>query len=405
MPEKALLNTSLLTGDLPLGIAVSGGSDSLALLILCAGRLGAENLRAATVDHGLRTAAADEAAEVAKLCAQLGTPHQTLNIDLAKGPNVQARGRTARYAALATWAQDQRISAVALGHTRDDVAESFVMRLARGSGVDGLAQMPETFTRDGTLFLRPLLNAQRHDLQTLLTERGIPWASDPTNTDPSYTRSRIRNANAELAALGLTPDRLAQTAQWMQAAREVLESAAETWITRHARHDHGDAILDPAALNAAPKETAHRVTARILCNISGNPYRPRNAALGQTLATVEQGRAVTLHGCLLYLHRGKLRITREAQAAQAAQPTQAGAPEWDNRWTISGPLKSQFHIAALTQSGLNQLDNWRDTALLPRQSLLASPAIWQGETLVAAPLAQPHPDWQAAARNPLHLSK
>lgn len=388
-----MLNTALLCQHTPLGIALSGGSDSSALLTLAVDALGAENLRAVTVNHGLRDEAALEALAAKQLCAQLGVAHDTLDLHVAAGSGLQARARGARYDALCAWARESGVSALALGHTQDDVAETFMMRLARGSGVDGLAQMPARFEREGTLFLRPLLDATRSDLQSMLRGRGIDWSTDPSNADPRFARVLARNAAPELAALGLTQERLSQSAKWMRAACEVLEHAADAWIARHAQGAHGDAVFDLAELRRCPEETAGRVLTRALCAISGKPYRPRYNALAEMMETYA-GR--TLHGCLIYRHKATLRITRELNAM---------TPGDTKRWVISGPLTANHTIAPLTEVGLSQITDWRATALLPRRSLLASPAIWQGRSLVAAPLAAPDGTWSAAAPNPLHLAK
>lgn len=387
-----MFDANLLEGRFPLGIALSGGSDSTALLCLATDAFGPERLRAVTINHGLREGAREEAEKAGATCAALGIAHEIVTLNLAKGSDLQARARNARYGALSAWARENAISAIALGHTQDDVAETFLMRLSRGSGVDGLARMPARFEREGCTFLRPLLEARRSDLRDMLKARSLSWSDDPSNEDARFTRVQMRQAQAQLDALGLTPERLSQTAKWMRAASEVCEQAADSWIAQHARADHGDAVLDPIALREAPEETALRVLSRVLCNISGNPYRPRLSALSEA---VQGASATTLHGCLIYPHKGQLRITRELSAATSQEL----------RWTLFGPLKPEHHIAPLDETGLSQIENWRDTALLPRRSLLASPAVWLDQTVVAAPLARPDQIWSAQAENPLRAAK
>lgn len=387
-----MLETGLLSDHDSIGVAVSGGSDSTALLVLMVEALGPEKLRAVTVNHGLRRAAIEEAESVASLCQKLGVTHKTITLDLKDGSDLQARARSARYSALTKWANTQRVGAIALGHTQNDVAETFLMRLARGSGVDGLAQMPAKFERDGVVFLRPILASCRDDLQNMLRARDVNWSEDPSNLDLRFTRVQMRKAQPRLDALGLTAQRLSQTAQWMRAASDVLEQAAETWIADHAWAEHGDAVFDLSALENALEETAGRVLTRALCNISGNPYRPRLVTL-QELLKVKT--ATTLHGCLAYQHKDTLRITREFNAIL----------QGDTRWTITGPLTPDQTVKPLGEDGLKQVPLWKDTALLPRRSLLSSPAIWQKNTLIAAPIAQPDPVWSATVPNPLHLPK
>lgn len=389
-----MLNTALLHGDAPLGIALSGGSDSTALLVLAVDAFGAENLQAITIDHGLRAAAQAEARQAAKLCASLGVPHTIRTLALKDGPDLQARARNARYMALGDWARAQlnSIPAIALGHTKDDVSETFLMRLARGSGVDGLATMPEYFERAGMVFKRPLLAASRAELHAMLTKRGITWSEDPSNQDPRFTRVKMRQAQATLDTLDLTSDRLSQTADWMRAASEVLENAADNWITTHAYTEYGDVVLDLQALRTAPKETAFRVLTRALSTLSGNPYRPRFSALSELLHSEV---ARTLQGCLIYRYKGTLRLTREVNAIENIE----------HYWQIDGPLAPSHRITPLGENGLKQCEGWRNTALLPRRSLLSTPGIWLDGALIAAPIARPDPNWKVRATIPLHLAK
>lgn len=387
-----MLNKALLSIDRPLGVAVSGGSDSTALLSLMAQAKGSDAIRAVTVDHGLRAAAKEEAGQVAQLCASLSISHDILSLNLEDGADLQARARAGRYSTLCDWAQRTGVAAVALGHTKDDVAETFLMRLARGSGVDGLAAMPATFERSGVRFLRPLLGADRFELQTYLRTQSLSWSEDPSNKDPRFKRVQMRQAQPFLDELGLTPQRLSQTADWMRAASEVLEMTADTWIAQNAWGDHGDAVFNFKALQTAPLETAARVLSRALCNISGNPYRPRFSAL---IALLSNNSAQTLHGCIAYHHGDTLRLTREPSAIK----------EDEMRWKITGPLSATHVITSLRESDFTHIPDWRDTALVPRRSLLGTPVIWQNETFVAAPIAKPDPAWSASTANPLHFSK
>ena len=145
-------------GSGPLGVAVSGGGDSVALLLMLATVARGRPLAAVTVDHGLRPESGDEAAAVEALCAARGIPHATLRWNGWDGAgNLQDRARQARRTLIGAWARANGIGAVALGHTLDDQAETFLMRLARGSGVDGLSGMAPATRAEGVLWLRPLL--------------------------------------------------------------------------------------------------------------------------------------------------------------------------------------------------------------------------------------------------------
>lgn len=393
---------------------MSGGGDSVALLDLAqrwaAAR--ATPLHVATVDHGLRPAAAAEATAVARLAAACGLPHAVLHWDgsAARG-NLQDAARRARYRLLAGWAQGRGLAAVALGHTLDDQAETVLLRLARGSGVDGLAGMAVERMAHGTRFVRPLLGLSRATLRAHLVANGLAWAEDPSNDDPRFQRVRARAALAALAPLGIDAAGLVATAARMARAQAALVAAARALAAQALRIEAGDVLIARAALAAAPRETAERVLAQALCWVASADYRPRRAALSASLDAALAGRAGTLHGCLLRPAGALLRIAREP-AAVAGLRVPVGVP-WDGRWHLSGPAASDpapdpasdpapdpapgamLEIRALGPAGLAACPGWR-AAGLPRESLLASPAVWHGARLVAAPLVPAHAaQWRA----------
>ncbi len=185
---------ALVPAGTPIGIAVSGGPDSLALLLLgAATRPGL--VEAATVDHGLRAQSAEEAAMVAALCDKLNVPHRTLPADWSEPPmsNVQAEARALRYRLLNDWAIERGLSAIATAHHADDQAETLLMRLARGAGVGGLGgTKARRALSEEIMLVRPLLGWRKAELIELVANAGLEPVDDPTNRDPRHDRSRIR---------------------------------------------------------------------------------------------------------------------------------------------------------------------------------------------------------------------
>jgi tRNA(Ile)-lysidine synthase len=349
-----------------------------------------------TVDHGLRPESAAEAARVAALCGACGIAHATLAWDAAEpGGNLQARAREARRQLIAEWARSRGIGAVALGHTLDDQAETFLMRLARGSGVDGLSGMAPEARSHGLIWLRPLLGVRRAELRRWLTEQGIGWAEDPGNADARFDRARARAALPLLAPLGLGAERLAATAAAMRRARAALEEATAA-LARAALSEGpaGDLVLDPRPLADAPEELQLRLLAGALCWVAGAPYRPRLArleAVRAALAGGGLGHGLTLHGCVLRPGKeGRVAIRREPQAV--APPVPLARRVWDRRWELVAAAASGdpgLTIGALGPSGLAMIPDWRESGR-PREALLTTPAIWRGRTLVAASLVRWH---------------
>ncbi|MCR9085202.1 MAG: tRNA lysidine(34) synthetase TilS [Rhodobacteraceae bacterium] len=377
-----------------IGAAVSGGGDSMALLVLLADwaqRHGAV-IEVASVDHGLRAGATEELAGVAALTGQLKLRHETLTWTGWDGTgNLQAAARDGRYDLLRGWASARRLSHVCLGHTRDDQAETLLMRLARGSGVDGLAAMAPA-RRDGDLtWVRPLLEVSRADLRQMLEDRGLAWAEDPSNDDIRYDRVRARRLLAEMATLGLSAEDLAKTALRMRAARRVLAEAAAQAADRFVRIEAGDIVLDREGFFALPDETRWRLFAGALCQVSGAAYRPRFEALKRTLADLESGARATLHGCLCQGDAATLRVGREPAAVAGPVP----APGlWDGRWRITCPAGSGLTADALGEAGLAERPGWRETGLA-RTTMLTSPALWEGPRLHAALMIDDNSDSRA----------
>lgn len=379
--------------DGAVGVAVSGGSDSTALLVGLAEVLGGSGrtLCAATVDHGLRPGSAAESQAVAALCRDLGVPHATLHWQGWDGRgNLQDAARRARRALLADWAGTRGVAAVFLGHTLDDQAETLLLRLARGSGVDGLCGMAARSTALNRSWLRPFLALRRAELRAFLVDRGIGWAEDPSNDDLRFDRVKMRRMLPALEGAGLTAERLAGTAVAMARARAALEASADALAEAACDvHPVGAVSLDPAPYAAAPEDIRLRLLARLLGWVSGAEYRPRLealAALDRAICAGAAGlRARTLQGCLVRAFRGRIWVIREP--ARTGPPVPAGQV-WDGRWRCAiGPAGAE--IGALGAPGLAALgDGWR-TLGLPREALLSSPAIRRNGALIAAPFAKP----------------
>jgi tRNA(Ile)-lysidine synthase len=379
------------------GIAVSGGSDSLALLYAAHAWSkdgGGPAIEAVTVDHGLRPEAKEEAAYVRGLCDTLGVPHTTLTWEGWDGKgNLQDQARRNRYALLARWSAARGLDSVALAHTMDDQAETFLMRLARESGVEGMASMRLVFRRKGARFDRPLLLDRRADLRAYLLSRGVRWVDDPSNVDETFDRVKARRAMAALEPLGIGPHELFRVALNLRDASDAIAEVAAQMAREKVRTAGGDLIFDRTALRRQPLEVMRRLLAGALMFVGGSDYPPRRAPLESVILQVETGGNGTLHGCRILVSDMTVRITREhAAVASLRGPTDA---PWDGRWRLEGPHSPDLHLAALGEA-VKDCPDWRATGL-PRPTLLASPAVWRGDALVAAPVAGMANGWSADA--------
>lgn len=375
-----------------IGIAVSGGSDSLALLYLLHD-WGQVPLTAATVNHGLRPEAAGEAEAVAKVCESLGIPHQTLEWQGWDGKgNLQAQARQNRYSLLAEWAEAQGCDTVVLGHTMDDQAETFLMRLSRASGIDALSGMDARIWRQDQRFDRPLLGVRRQELRDYLTAKGIDWIEDPSNEDDRFDRVKARKALAQLEDIGLTPEDITHSMINLSLAAMELRGRAHEIALKICKEPGGDILFDRAGLRRLNPDMRHRMVSKALMFISSEPYPPRRDAMYDVEAAIIDGRNHTLHGCLILISDMTVRVTREFKPVERL--TSATDAPWDTRWVLDGPHAPDLEVRALGEAVKDT--PWRDTGM-PRQSLLASPAIWHGNTLVAAPVAGLAEGWTAKA--------
>lgn len=382
-----------------LGVAVSGGGDSVALLhlLLAYAEKTSTRIFAVTVDHGLRSESAAEAAGVSSLCRGLGVPH-----DIMKWPNWTGQGnlqnaaRKARYKLMAKWASERDIPIVALGHTADDQAETVLMRIARRSGVDGLSGMPTRHVAHGIEWIRPLLKEKRGALRSYLRKKGVGWVEDPSNDDLGYDRIKARRALEELASLGIDVDALCAVASNMNEARKSLGWQAFSAAREFACVDAGAVILSQAKLRLQPNELIRRLLVEAIGLVSSNEYPPRRDAISHLIAQLEVGKGAALAGCRVLARGGLVWVFRETKVV--LNTVCAVGALWDGKWTVTpvGPnaVDDTLEVRALGEAGLAQIEGWRDMKR-PREMLAATPGVWRGAELIAAPTARVEQKWHA----------
>jgi tRNA(Ile)-lysidine synthase len=295
----------------PGAVAVSGGGDSIALMHLLTRWAKATRRRppvVVTVDHGLRNESAAEVRRVAHWARAAGLKHQALSWD---GPrptsDVEAAARQARYRLIGEWLRAREIGALYVGHTRDDQAETFLLRLMRGSGLDGLAAMralaPYPVPGFGELSLvRPLLAVERGSVRNHLLAKGHAWLEDPMNGEDRFARVRLRKLMPALNDAGLTQARIAAAAAHLGRAREALDIVTGAVLARAVQPTNDGLHVDAVALAAAPREVGLRALAQVLMAVSGQSYRPRFERLERLFDRIAAngiGGGCTLHGCRL----------------------------------------------------------------------------------------------------------
>lgn len=303
--------------------AVSGGPDSMALMHLLALWSAAAPrppVLVATVDHGLRPEAAREAAFVARAAESLGWPHRTL-VWTGEKPRtgLQEAAREARYRLLLQCAREEGATHLVTAHTRDDQAETVLMRLARGSGLAGLAGMRREWDREGIRHVRPLLDCPKESLLDLCRRQGWNFVEDPSNADERFARVRWRRIMPLLAAEGLTAGRLARLAERMSQAEEALDAKAREALDRaEPERGEGKLAFQASRLAEEPFEIALRMLGLALAGIGlglENSRLQRLEACAERLRkAVRSGEPVrlTIAGALVHLDAsGRLTIRQE----------------------------------------------------------------------------------------------
>ncbi len=387
-----------------LAVAVSGGADSLALMLLASRwtRVRDGDVVALTVDHGLRPESGDEARRVAGWCRLRGIPHRKLawhdRPPLSRG-DLQTAARTARYRLLDDWCRAHGVLHLLIAHHRDDQAETFLLRLGHDSGLAGLAGV--ALVREGAhaRLIRPLLDVPRGDLAAYLTALGQDWIEDPSNRDPAFARVRLRGLAAHLEEDGLDAAALAGLAARFGGIRHDLEARIAALLARTVEpHPAGFATVDRAALTAAGPALGARALARVLAMVSGTVYPPRSARIERLFAMLSGTslRGRTLAGCrILPAGSGKVLVCRELAVIAPPVPAHPGTFHWDGRFRIrvAGAAGPGAMLGALGVRG------WADVCRRAPH-IAETPGVWAIPAPVRAglpslidgqgPLAVPH---------------
>ena len=306
----------------PLLLAISGGPDSMAMLALAVAALPGD-IAAATVDHGLRSEAANEARTVASQCAKFGISHATLTGATPSGASLQAHARHLRYALLADHARIIGAAAIATAHHADDQAETFLMRAARGVGLSGLAGIRACVEIEGATILRPLLDWRRAELRAVAARTGMPFVDDPANTDDRHDRTRFR-ALIE-AEDWLDAPRLARSAAALAEADMDIRAIAEWLWAERAMTSEGDVTF---AVDDLPRGLLRLLARRAVTVVRAEagitePPWSEAANVEPMLDAVAAGRNATQAGVLAGRRGGVWRF-RAAPARRVRARTEGG---------------------------------------------------------------------------------
>lgn len=313
-------------------------------------------LIAITVDHGLRQGSAKEAKQVGAWLKKHRIAHVVLTWRGRKPTsNIQEAARKGRYRLLSEYCRTQGICEILVAHTLDDQAETFLLRLARGSGIDGLSCMSSVNTIFGLTLVRPLLGISKNELVAYLKARKQDFIMDPSNENPIFDRVKMRKLLPQLASMGLTTERLAKTAQIMSRARAHLEEETGKFLTVSCKlYPHGYALMEKMPVS---EEIGLRALTTLIMIIGGQEVKTRLNDLERLYHALKapRFRGATLGGCIFAPHKSKILICREPRAVAKPAAIKPGESIlWDNRFEIKCHQASSHkscQIGALGQNG------------------------------------------------------
>ena len=388
---------SLLSNDDRIIIAVSGGGDSTALMVLAAHwreiRSDCPEMCAVTVDHGLRAGSREEAISVGEQARRLGVPHEILTWTGEKPESdIQAAAREARYDLLIERAHEIGATAIVLAHHMEDQAETFLLRLARGSGVAGLSAMAAERVVDGVRLVRPLLGVSRRRLIATLENAGISWIEDPSNEATKFARVRMRALMPALADEGLTAERLAATAERMRDAAGLIDQQVGDLLTRFALfHPGGFVGLHGSIFSETGNDALRHVLRRLLLDVGGETFPPRLERLDGLLAAIKddnQSVKRTLAGVVIEAAGDRIWFYREIgrDGIGDVELSPGDTTLWDRRFRVS---LSQTASAGISIRALGALGRGLlpvpNRGAWPIAATETVPSGWAGEDLVAVP--------------------
>lgn len=368
-------------------VAVSGGSDSLALTLLAHEWAEARggSVTALTIDHGLRDGSDAEAASVSGWMANTNITHKTLRWN---GPRpdsgMQAAAREARFSLLTDWCRSHNVCDLLLGHHRDDQAETFLFRLARGSGPRGLAAMSAVSEQAGVRILRPLLVFPKARLEATLKFRGQPWVHDPSNTDRRFARVRARTAITQIPCLN-------DAVESRGRARAGMDTLSAALLGRVARFEPaGFCRVDHAKLRFAPLEIATAALTRVLTAVGGRSAPPETRAVARLLARLVKGLSGTLHGVTLIPSGSEMLAVRETRNLDESPLFPGESRIWDGRFLVGLDRGPAGTVSSLGEEGWRMIRTGASTQLLRKVRLpypvrRTLPTLWAGGQPVSVP--------------------
>lgn len=373
----------------PIAVAVSGGADSLALLLLAHELAQKKNSHvvALTVDHQLRAESTAEAHQVKQWAHDLGIQHVTLDwVGDKPQSRLQESARQMRYALLTSWCKQNHISTLLLGHHQQDQEETFWLRLSAGSGLEGLAGMKKCMMREGVNCLRPLLEFPKARLQATLLDRNQEWIEDPSNHKPSFFRGRLRMF---LREEGLSSFRLFKVMEKFQTDGDFIQHSLHVALRDMVVvHDGGYLTVHKRAFEGLHPAIGNRLLSTLVQWFSDKDYAPRFAQVTGINDKIQREAAFTAGGIYWSFSAEEIKLYREKRAVAHRIPL-ASLHEhvlWDQRFWIDPQLTTLVpNTGEIGPVGAISCETKEINTLIPKYVWSTLPALWNEGKVVAIP--------------------
>jgi len=399
LPEVKLFNKYI--DDKPIALAVSGGPDSTAMMQIAAlsKKLKNSNVTVIVIDHGLREESKNEANIVCKNAKLFGFKFKILKWDGVKPKTrIQEIARKTRYKLMTSWCKKKGIEKLFLAHHLDDQVETFLMRLGKGSGVDGLAVMDFVTETSSLKLVRPFLEIPKTRFIEILGITNLEWISDPSNFNSDYKRSRIRKILPILSKEGINSKQIGLVIKRMRSAKDALNSQTNTLLKKYLSNVDNVAYFLNKELfkDAKEKEILLRVLEKIFMNISGSIYPPRRNKLENILSWILENnnvKAKTLTGVVVRKRKSEFIFYREPDDCYKSvniRPLTSRYSCWDDRFFLKANKSNNLQIRALGDVGITIL---KEEKILKRQGFQnvplsawkTVPGVWSKKRLISVP--------------------
>ncbi len=399
LPEVKLFNKYI--DDKPIALAVSGGPDSTAMMQIAAlsKKLKNNNVTVIVVDHGLREESKNEANIVGQNAKLLGFKFKILKWDGVKPKTrIQEIARKTRYKLMTSWCKKKGIEKLFLAHHLDDQVETFLMRLGKGSGVDGLAVMNYVTEISSLKLVRPFLEIPKTRFIKILSITNLEWISDPSNFNSDYKRSRIRKILPILSKEGINSKQIGLVIKRMRSAKDALNTQTNILLKKYLSNvDNVAYFLNKELLkDVKEKEILIRVLEKIFMNISGSIYPPRRNKLENIISWILKNnniKAKTLTGVVVRKRKSELIFYREPDDCYKSvniRPLTSRYSCWDDRFFLKANKSNDLQIRALGDVGIKIL---KEEKILKRQGFQnvplsawkTVPGVWSKKRLISVP--------------------